>query len=192
VPKLWETTIDRHRETVRDAILGAAAALAVERGLTAVTMSAVAERAGIGRATLYKYFSDVESILIAGHERHVESHLEELTVLRDAADDPETALRSVASAYARICLYRQRHGSPDVSALVHRGDHAAHAERRLTDLFTDLLAALAATGGIRDDLAPDELAAYCLHALAAAGRLGDEAAAERLADLTVEALLATA
>lgn len=42
--------------------------LVAERGLRSVTMSEIAQRVGIGRATVYKYFSDVESILLAWHE----------------------------------------------------------------------------------------------------------------------------
>jgi AcrR family transcriptional regulator len=36
-----------------------------------VTMSKIAEEAGIGRATLYKYFSDLEGILVAWRGEHV-------------------------------------------------------------------------------------------------------------------------
>ena len=38
-------------------------------------MSQIAEQTGIGRATLYKYFPDVEAILLAWHERQVTGHL---------------------------------------------------------------------------------------------------------------------
>jgi AcrR family transcriptional regulator len=47
----------------RKAILDTTAALVAEGGLLSVTMSRIAEEAGIGRATLYKYFPDVEAIL---------------------------------------------------------------------------------------------------------------------------------
>ncbi|WP_376776163.1 TetR/AcrR family transcriptional regulator [Nonomuraea jabiensis] len=36
-------------------------------------MTRIAEKVGIGRATLYKYFPDVEAILTAYHERNVTS-----------------------------------------------------------------------------------------------------------------------
>src|SRR5687767_12640605 len=70
VPKLWNETIEAHRQAVQEAILDTTAALVEEHGLTAVTMSAIAEKTGIGRATLYKYFSDIETVLSAWHERH--------------------------------------------------------------------------------------------------------------------------
>src|SRR5207245_866718 len=59
VPKLWSDTIETHRREVRDAILETTVALVTKQGLRAVTMSQIADEAGIGRATLYKYFPDV-------------------------------------------------------------------------------------------------------------------------------------
>jgi hypothetical protein len=42
---------------------------------------------GIGRATLYKYFPDVEAVLVAWHERQVAQHLDQLAKARDQAGD---------------------------------------------------------------------------------------------------------
>ena len=64
MPKLWNETIEAHRRAVHEAILNTTAALVAEHGLRSVTMSQIAEEAGIGRATLYKYFSDVDAILL--------------------------------------------------------------------------------------------------------------------------------
>src|SRR5213080_2717479 len=81
VPKLWTETVAEHRRAVRQAILDTTAALVTEHWLASVTMSQIAEQAGIGRATLYKYFPDVDAILAAWHERHVAGHLHRLTEL---------------------------------------------------------------------------------------------------------------
>ena len=78
MPKLWTETIEAHRRAVHEAVLDTTAALVAEHGLRAVTMSQIAEQTGIGRATLYKYFPDVEAILVAWHDRHVSGHLEQL------------------------------------------------------------------------------------------------------------------
>ena len=56
-----------------------------------MTMSKIAERTGIGRATLYKYFPDVESILTAWHQRQIRDHLGRLAQVRDQAAEPATA-----------------------------------------------------------------------------------------------------
>src|SRR5215213_10130134 len=130
VPKLWNQTVEAHRRAVRDAILDATWALVTEHGLASVTMSRIAEDTGIGRATLYKYFSDVEAILVAWHERHVTGHLEHLAEVRDRAGDPGERLGAVLEAYALISYERSRaHYGTDLAALVHRGEHLAGAQR---------------------------------------------------------------
>src|ERR671933_2721704 len=88
VPRRWHQTIEAHRRGVREAILETTAALVAEHGLHAVTMSHIAEAAGIGRATLYKYFPNVEAILVAWHQRQVSCHLEQLVAARDQAGEP--------------------------------------------------------------------------------------------------------
>jgi AcrR family transcriptional regulator len=188
VPKLWSETIEEHRRTVREAILDTAWELVTEHGALSVTMSQIAEKAGIGRATLYKYFPDVEAILVAHHERHVTSHLEHLTELRNGTGDAVQRLEAVLERYAYICYHRGRHGSEELAALLHRPEHVAHAEQQLVDLFRELLAEAAAAGALRDDVAPEELASYCLHALSAAGNLPSEPAVRRLVTVTLAGL----
>ena len=95
VPRLWDDTIDAHRRAVRDATLDTAAALIAKNGLRSVTMSQIAEETGIGRATLYKYFPDVDSILLAWHERQISAHLEQLGEVRDRGGTPYGRLESV-------------------------------------------------------------------------------------------------
>src|SRR5262250_2475325 len=100
VPKLWNETIDEHRRAVRDATLDTTAALVAEHGLASVTMSQIAQETGIGRATLYKYYPDVESILVAWHERHVAEHLRQLS---------EVQLREDLSASDRLAAVLERY-----------------------------------------------------------------------------------
>jgi len=176
-PKLWNETIEAHRREVRDAILDTTAALVAEQGLQSVTMSQIAEETGIGRATLYKYFSDVEAILVAWHEHQVAGHLEYLAEVRDQAGDAGERLQAVLEAYALISY--EHHGT-ELAALLHRGKHVARARQQLSDLIRDLLTEAAETGNVRDDIAPAELASYCLHALAAASSLPSKAAVRRL------------
>ena len=85
MPKLWTETIEEHRRAVHGATLDTTAALVAEHGLASVTMSRIAAETGIGRATLYKYFPDVEAILAAWHARHVARHMEHLAAVRDQA-----------------------------------------------------------------------------------------------------------
>lgn len=188
VPKLWTETLEAHRREVTDAILDTTAALVAEHGLASVTMSQIAEQTGIGRATLYNYFSDVEAILVAWHERHVAAHLQHLAEVRDQADDPGKRLEAVLEAFALIS--HERHET-ELAALLHRGEHIARAQQELRKLIRDLLAECAASGYVRDDVAPGELASYCLHAMTAASNLPSKAAVRRLVAVTLDGLRPT-
>ena len=139
VPKLWTETIEEHRRTVRDATLDATAALVRQHGLASVTMSQIAAAAGIGRATLYKYFPDVEAILIAWHDRQITRHLRQLAEARDSAVTPAARLEAVLEAFAWI--QHQHHHTELPVALLHRGEHIARARQQLQDqprLYGDL------------------------------------------------------
>lgn len=190
MPKLWNQTIEAHRQAVRDAILQTTWKLVNERGPLSVTMTEVAEGVGIGRATLYKYFPDVESILRAHHQRHVDQHLAELTELACGPGTADERLHALLSHYARICHYRAQHGSADLSALLHQVPDVIDAEVRIHELFTMMLDETAAGGGARTDIAASELADYCLHALSAAAKAPDESATTRMVELTMRALRA--
>jgi AcrR family transcriptional regulator len=187
IPKLWHQTIQAHRRGVHDAILDTAAALVARHGLRSVTMSQIAEETGIGRATLYKYFSGVEPILIAWHERHVAEHLERLQRLRDEPGDASSRLESVLQAYALIAFERHQHG-PEISALVHQREHIAGPEQQLIVILQGLLAESQDAGVIRGNVPPDELATFCLHALEAAGALSSKSAVQRLVTVVLDGL----
>jgi AcrR family transcriptional regulator len=188
VPKLWEETIEAHRHQVRDAILDATAALVFEHGRRAVTMSQIAERAGIGRATLYKYFPDIEAILHAWHAREITAHLHQLAEVRDRDGDPGRRLEAVLDAYATIAHQTRRHHDMELVAFLHRDTHLAHARQQLHELVRDLIADAARAGQVRDDVTPDELAAYTLGALNAATGLPSRPALRRLVQVTLTGL----
>ncbi|HEV8670325.1 MAG TPA: TetR/AcrR family transcriptional regulator [Candidatus Limnocylindria bacterium] len=221
MPKLWTDTIDTHRREVHDAIVETTAALVGKHGLPAVTMARIAEETGIGRATLYKYFSDVEAILVAWHERHVQHHLRSLTDARDRAADPGERLEAVLETYATITHDRARahragethgahagttaparehHGalshsherhSGEIAALVHRSEHVARVEARLIEFVSDVLKVAAKAGKVRRDVPPHELARFCLDALGAARRLPSRPAVRRLVAVTLAGLRPT-
>lgn len=206
MPKLWDETIAAHRLTVRDTIVDATAALIADHGLTAVTMSQIAEASGVGRATLYRYFPDVESIVAAWHERHVSRHLARLRGVRDAQADPRERLEAVLEAYARISVERSSHDGPhrherthrhdpdrarqagEVAAHLHRREHIEGAEDQLREFLRQVVKDAQRAGATRDDVPADELARFCLRALAAAGDLRTEKSVARLVAVTLSGL----
>jgi AcrR family transcriptional regulator len=190
VPKLWTQTIETHRREVRDAVLDSTAELVAEGGLLSVTMSEIADKVGIGRATLYKYFPDVEAILLAWHERQIEGHLEYLAELTDLPTSPRERLAAVLEAYALI-TYESHGHHRELAAFLHQDRRVARAKHALLEMIRGLIAAAAAAGELRGDIAANELANYCLHALTAAGSLPSKAAVRRLVTVTMAGLQPT-
>jgi AcrR family transcriptional regulator len=190
VPKLWTETIEGHRREVRDAVLDTTAALVAEHGLLSVTMSRIAQETGIGRATLYKYFPDVESILSAWHERQIADHLSQLAAVNDQPGTPGQRLQAVLEAYANITHKSGSHRDMAIATRLHHGEHVALAHSQLRHMIRDLISAAAASGDIRVDITPDELVTYCLHALSAANTLPSSGAVHRLVAVTLAGLRA--
>ena len=186
MPKLWEETIESHRAAVRDATLATTADLVAAHGVSSVTMSEIAKETGIGRATLYKSFPDVDSILRAWHEQQVADHLEHLAQVRDQTrGDARQRLRAVLAAYAHLS---RPHDGSELVARLHRGDHVDRAEQHLRTFTAALIRDAAEEGSLRTDVPPEELALYCLHALTAAAALSSRAAVGRLVDTTLTGL----
>jgi AcrR family transcriptional regulator len=194
MPKLWNDTIAEHRRGVHEAILDTTWELVNELGPTGVKMSEIAERTGIGRATLYKYFPDIEAILAAWHFRQITRQVVYLTEIRDSTADPMGRLHAVFGAYGHHQRHRAQHhrhqpyGS-ELAILLHRSDgQVEEAQQQLHALFADLLVDAVRAGGIRTDVSVGELATYSLHALAAADATADDQALERLVSVILRGL----
>lgn len=191
MPKLWNETIESHRRAVHEAILDAAAGLVAERGLRSVTMSEIAEKARIGRATLYKYFPDVEAILRAWHAHRVSDHLERLTEVRNRPGSAGERLAAVLEEFAFIVRETHKkkgHHDMELVASLHRDEQVGEARRQLREMVEDLVAEGATADEFRADIPADELAAYCLQAITAASEMKSEAAVRRLVTVTLRGL----
>jgi AcrR family transcriptional regulator len=188
VPKLWTATIEAHRREVRDAILETTATLVAEHGLLGVTMSQIAEETGIGRATLYKYFPDVEAILLAWHDRQLAVHLDQLAEARDSVTGPGERLEAVLEAFAHVTRRSRGHQDQGFAELLHRDTRIERAHRQVHAMIRDLVVAAAEAGEVRTDVPPDELARYCIHALAGAAGQRSSAAIGRLVSVTLAGL----
>jgi len=75
-------------DSTREALLGASIAIWAERGMGAVTMHGVGERAGRTRGTVYHHFADRDELLRAT-KQHLEASLQDLfSDHREALGDP--------------------------------------------------------------------------------------------------------
>jgi AcrR family transcriptional regulator len=188
MPRLWSATVASHRAAVRDAILDAAASVVGERGLRSLTMAAVAERAGIGRATLYKYFPDADALLRAWHGRQVAGHLADLEAIRDRPGEPGARLQAVLERFADAARAGRGSHDAELTSFLHGDERVIAARHQLHRLLAALIEEAAGAGSVRADVPPDELAAYCLSAVSAADGMSSAAARRRLVLVTLAGL----
>jgi AcrR family transcriptional regulator len=151
-------------------------------------MSQIAEDTGIGRATLYKYFPDVEAILIAWHDRQIASHLGYLAEVGGEENSPGERLEAVLQAYALISHESRGHRGTDVAGLLHRGERVTRAEHQVHNMIQGLVTEAGEAGDVRDDITPGELASFCLNAIGGAAELRSKASVRRLVAVTFSAL----
>jgi len=145
------------RETARltarhEAIVGAARALASERGLAAVQIIPVAERAGIAAGTVYRYFPSKDDLVAALVSATTEREIAAIRSASAAAPGVLSGLAAAIMAFAAGTLRTRRlawamlaensDGGPDSGRLAFR--------RRIGDEFEVLIRAAIAAGHLPD------------------------------------------
>jgi len=155
-------------DQTRRRIVAAARALFLARGYAATTMAAIAETAGVALDTVYAsvgpkpaLFRHLVEIAISGIDRPVAA--DERDYVRQI--QAETSTQRKLELYARATRHIQERLAPLFSIL----REAAPTHPELTALWEEisqrrarnmrlLTADLAATGGLRTDLAPEDVA----------------------------------
>jgi len=145
--RAWSEAIALHRRSQRAQILAAFAELMAEEGLAGLSMSRLASRSGVSRATLYRYFSSVGEVANAWIGEEVDRFTRTLEEIADEADLPEERLRRRVDAtlryFASLGHRRAAEEIPAESALslaVRRGvdDHLGELHRHLGVVLSEL------------------------------------------------------
>ena len=119
----------------RRRIIDAAMSLVEERGMTEVSMTAIAERAALSRQTIYNNFANVEAAVCAYLIDEIDDMVAEIDGRLAAMGDPATQLRE----FIRMAMHRfaghdfiislRTAMSPETEGVV--AAHLAHAQRVL-------------------------------------------------------------
>jgi AcrR family transcriptional regulator len=155
---------------VRADVLDAAGALLLDRGMGTFTIEAVAERAGVSKTTIYKWWPSKGALALDGYFHAVESVL-----AFPESDDVEADLTAQLRAFVRILtetpagrviaeLIGQAQTDPELSAALlerYSGPRRELAVRRMRRAQTE--------GQLRSDIDPeilvDQLWGACYHRL---------------------------
>src|SRR5829696_8834958 len=141
-------------ERNRERILAAARNVFAERGLDA-PFEAIAQRAGVGQATLYRRFPRREDLIVACFAPK----------LAEYAAEVEEALRA-PDAWAGFCAYVERicgmqaadQGVQDVLTTTFPTDRAVETQRaRAFEWLTELIRRAQAQGPLRADFVPEDV-----------------------------------
>ncbi len=151
----WEDLTEAYRMGQRESIAHAAMALLVEAGGVGLSMSALAQAAGISRPTLYRYYPDMESVLIgvAGlFSQHEESFAAEIV----SESDPRQQLRTFIAAVSNPATHGHLSAVELEAALPPEGRELLHAhEDRARGLLAEILARGIRAGVFSSDTKPD-------------------------------------
>ena len=93
MPKIIGDSLVSHRELTRARLFEALGSLMGEQSFESITMSQIAERAGVGRTAVYNHFADKEVLLLAYMREVTSEFARVLTQRLEAEPDPLMRLR---------------------------------------------------------------------------------------------------
>ena len=138
--------------TSRERIAEAAFELISSRGMAGVTMSSIAERAGVARQTLYNHFADVEGIVLWAVDQYEAAGMEQLRQVIAATEGPAAQLEQLV----RFSVALAGHGSHGVAL---ETGMSPDAQQRLLDhkMTTRFLIAGVLEAGVKDQSFREDL-----------------------------------
>jgi len=108
MPYRQTANVVRKMAARHDAILAAACDVAAERGMAAVQIAPVAERAGVAAGTIYRYFPSKADLVVALVAAFSEREMAALEAAVNAAPGPLSALAAAITTCAARALARRR------------------------------------------------------------------------------------
>lgn len=121
----------------RQRIAHATLELIAERGLSDVTMSAVATKAGVARQTLYNHYPDVDTIIGTVVEEHQNDSLQALNAVLATMVSPLSQLEHLVRHMAAIA----QHGHPMIKQGLGISAQRVldHYDREMRTIISDIL-----------------------------------------------------
>lgn len=111
MPRIAADNVLEHRRLVRERIFAAFAELMVEGSYDAISMSKLAERAGIGRTAIYHHFKDRDAVMVAFATHETSEYVASLQAQLAASEQPAERLRIYVRSHLSLGetpLHKQR------------------------------------------------------------------------------------
>jgi len=135
----------------REAIMSAALALFVERGFFGTAVPEIAEKAGVGAGTIYRYFDSKEALVNALYRQEKQRFAER--VIHDFPTVP-IARELFRTMWMRMAKFAVENPEPFIFLELHHhasylDDESRALEARMLDLFTNVVTAAQARGELK-------------------------------------------
>jgi AcrR family transcriptional regulator len=165
----------------------AAAADAFREADQQVSLEAVAKRAGVGIGTLYRHFPTREDLVEAVYLSELD-RLQANAAKLLAAEPPDLALRAWMDRFARWAAGKQ--GMMETLRAMFASGAIVRSEmqERLAATIADFLAAGAAAGTLRDDVAAPDVLRSLIGLITVGGASPDRSSLARTLDLLLDGL----
>ena len=102
MPKIIGESLASHREITRSRLFEALGSLMAEQSFESITMSQIAERAGVGRTAVYNHFADKEVLLLAYMRQVTEEFTRVLSERLSTEPDPLMRLRLYIRSHVQM------------------------------------------------------------------------------------------
>ncbi|MEU8249258.1 TetR/AcrR family transcriptional regulator [Nonomuraea sp. NPDC048916] len=141
MPRISAATIGEHRAQTRDRILQAVSRLSRVQGIDAISMTDVANEAGITRTVLYNYYPDKAALLLAFTERVTHYFIESYERELPAGASPADRLRAFVRLQLAGLVAHPHPGAADLSAALgpdayqRLAEHVAPMHRILVEIL---------------------------------------------------------
>jgi AcrR family transcriptional regulator len=166
----WQEQLADARIGLRHAIQDAAVRLVGELGMPNVSMSAVAEKAGVSRQTLYNHYSDLESIVLDAARSEIDVARGIIADVVESAPDAATAL----DIYVRGTLSSPTHNEIVISGAGMSPGGESEVFEMLEPIHQNLREILrrgVEDGSFREDIVPEDVSEVLFHMIGSGRRL---------------------
>lgn len=146
MPKIQTNKLEEHRDWRRHQLINAAAEIALESGGNAVTVAAVAERAGLSRTSVYEYFASSADLAADLVIEELNGFVKVLTSAITNPANPEEAIKQWIEAALRYISDGRHLLAKALSATATPKDRAAEIGAAHRALLAPLRTSLQAMG----------------------------------------------
>ena len=136
----------------REAIMQAALELFVERGFWGTAVPEIADKAGVGAGTIYRYFESKEALVNALYRQEKQRFAER--VIHDFPTTTTTARELFRTMWMRMAKFAVETPQPFIFMELHHhasylDDESRALEARLLEMFTNIVTAAQARGELK-------------------------------------------